>query len=233
MAPTDINQICEDNCQDLAPRDAQNVLLGLLCQIRNSVSDANILCAPDDGRPVIAVIVEGEETTFLEIDGITPYEGDTPVRCTSEGSQVVEYPICDNGTQKLAQITFVNGVATSVTYLLLNRTASTTPADFTLVTYGICHSEESLGNTTGSYNQVSVSSTTGPATLVLAANPQRISAMILNQGTTNIFFGFTSAVTTSTGVRLTENMGWETSDYAGPIYAVTASGTSTIGYTEV
>lgn len=233
MAPTDVNEICESNCQDLDSRTAQNVLLTLLCQIRTSVSDANILCSPDDGRPVIAVFVEGGATTFLEIDGTTEYVGTTPTNCTSEGAQIVEYPICDNGTQKLARISYVNGTAVSVAYLLLNRTVSTTPADFALVTYGICNAEESLGKATGNYGQVTVTTDTTPATLVLDANPQRISAMILNQGTTNMFFGFTSAVTTSTGVRLTENMGWETSDYAGPIYAVTASGTTVAGYTEV
>ena len=233
MPPTDVNTICADNCQDLTTREAQNAVVKLLCDIRDNTDASTILCAPSDGRPIIAVIVEGEDTVFLEIDGITPYVGDTPVRCTSEGVQVVEYPICDDGTQKLAQITFVNGIATGAAYVLLNRTVSTEPVDFNLVTYGICNAEESLGSATGNYNQVTVTTATAPATLVLAANPQRVSAMILNQGTANVFFGFTSAVTISTGVRLTENMGWETSDYAGPIYAVTSSGTSVVGYTEV
>lgn len=43
--------------------------------------DYEILCSPDDGRPVIALYHVGESTDFFEVDGTTPYIGGTPTRC--------------------------------------------------------------------------------------------------------------------------------------------------------
>jgi hypothetical protein len=78
------------------------------------------------------------------------------------------------------------------------------------------------------YGSVSVGNT---ATLIVDANPQRLSLIITNSGAT-IYIGQDASVTASgcpfivDGGNLTEDSGG-TKMYCGPIYGITASGTST------
>jgi hypothetical protein len=51
---------------------------------------------------------------------------------------VIEYLICDNGVNKIVQIPVNNGVLGTPVYLLLDRTASTAPTNWSLVQAGGC-----------------------------------------------------------------------------------------------
>lgn len=99
MADTIIPDPCtEVLCQDQASRDAQNILLEYVKQIACNTttsagnSDYELLCSPDDGRPVVGIFTAGSPTQFFEIDGVTPYVGGTPTRCS--GLDIEETTTC-------------------------------------------------------------------------------------------------------------------------------------------
>ena len=77
----------------------------------------------------------------------------------------------------------------------------------------------------------SVTITTTTAVQIVAANSQRISVIITNEGPNSIYLGADDDVTTATGVvvlnggNFTEDSGGRNM-YLGPIYAVTSSTTS-------
>jgi hypothetical protein len=83
------------------------------------------------------------------------------------------------------------------------------------------------------YGSVSIGNT---ATLIVDANSQRLSLIITNSGAT-IYIGQDTSVTAGgcpfivDGGNLTEDSGG-TKMYCGPIYGITASGTSTALYWE-
>lgn len=79
--------------------------------------------------------------------------------------------------------------------------------------------------------QVSIAST---ATQIVAARSPRRSVLVINHGTTDVYIGFTSGVTTATGILLTGTKGASLSIPSNTtIYGITASGTQTISYAEV
>jgi hypothetical protein len=84
-----------------------------------------------------------------------------------------------------------------------------------------------------SYGTVTV---TNSATLIIADNTKRRNLSIVNHGTTDIFIGPDSSVTSSNGLPLYSGVtrdqdripeGWQ-----GPVYGITASGTSDVRYWE-
>lgn len=79
-------------------------------------------------------------------------------------------------------------------------------------------------------NQVSVAAT---ATLVVAARAGRDSVTVENHGTTDVYVGSSSGVTTSTGILLPGTKGAAiTLSYSGAVYAIVATGTQTVSYAE-
>lgn len=78
---------------------------------------------------------------------------------------------------------------------------------------------------------------TNAATVIVAANPQRLSLIITNTGTPTVYIGQDASVTAANGVplltnaTLTEDSGG-TKMYCGPIYGITASSTADVRYWE-
>jgi len=85
------------------------------------------------------------------------------------------------------------------------------------------------------YGSVSVG--TGNATLILAANSQRLSLIIVNGGSNNLYVGQDAGVTTANTVfivpngTLTEDSGG-TKMYCGPFYGCSAGTATTADYWE-
>lgn len=109
--------------------------------------DVEILCDPGTGDPVVySYNYETDGTrgapTAYNLDG-TPYVGvlEDLVACgTGEttSASLLEYLICDNKVNKIVQIPVTGSTPGSPTYLLLDRTASAAPADWSLVQAGGC-----------------------------------------------------------------------------------------------
>lgn len=108
--------------------------------------DVEILCDPGTGDPVIySYNYETDGTrgapTAYNLDG-SPYAGVIAdlVACGSgaASTSLLEYIICDNKVNKIVQIPVTGATPGSPTYLLLDRTASAAPADWSLVQAGGC-----------------------------------------------------------------------------------------------
>ena len=86
------------------------------------------------------------------------------------------------------------------------------------------------------YNTVTVAATSG-GTLIVAANPQRLSLIITNTDVQTVYIAQDTSITSATGVplltngTLTEDSGG-TKMYCGPIYGITATSTSDVRYWE-
>jgi hypothetical protein len=86
------------------------------------------------------------------------------------------------------------------------------------------------GAANGATGQVSVTST---ATLVAASRTTRRSIKVTNTGTTDVYIGFTSGVTTSTGDLLVGAKGAFISiPTTSAVYAIVASGSVSVSYVE-
>lgn len=88
------------------------------------------------------------------------------------------------------------------------------------------------GVTTGNLatNQVSVAST---ATLIAAARTTRADVTIVNGGTTDVYLGNSSSVTTATGILLIGVKGAAiTLDVTSDVYGIVATGSQTVSYAE-
>jgi hypothetical protein len=71
------------------------------------------------------------------------------------------------------------------------------------------------------------------ATLIRVANARRTSIIVVQHGSTNVFIGFTNSVTALNGVLLVGIPGSSlTFQNRGDIWAITASGTQTVSYSE-
>jgi hypothetical protein len=80
------------------------------------------------------------------------------------------------------------------------------------------------------YNQITIAAT---ATLIRSTNANRSAIVVVNHGSTNVFIGFTNAVTTSTGVMLVGIPGSSlTFQTRSDIYGIAASGTQAISFYE-
>ncbi len=80
-------------------------------------------------------------------------------------------------------------------------------------------------------NQVSVAAT---ATLIVGQNRERHSVLITNLGTTAIYIGNSSAVTTSNGQFLPGVVGASISiPTAGPIYGISSGSAQSVSYLDV
>lgn len=85
--------------------------------------------------------------------------------------------------------------------------------------------------TTGTTGQVSVGTS---ATLVVLANAGRRGVLLTNFGTTDVYYGFSSAVTTNNGQLLVGVKGAAVGiPYSGNIYAVVSAATQLIGYADL
>lgn len=89
----------------------------------------------------------------------------------------IEYFICDNGTQKIVQICYDGCSVISVTFLTLDRVASTAPADWGDVVAGVCGAGAAIA---GSATTTYVSATAGGSVTAGA-----YSATIRNVGDAN------------------------------------------------
>ena len=61
---------------------------------------------------------------------------------------------------------------------------------------------------------------TGTASQVVDLNTQRVSLSMRNYGPVNVFFGFDSSVTHSTGYPILPDEDYEIVDYVGPVFIV-------------
>ncbi|HWR15177.1 MAG TPA: hypothetical protein VN577_10130 [Terriglobales bacterium] len=87
------------------------------------------------------------------------------------------------------------------------------------------------GAANGASGQVSIATT---ATSIVSARATRRSIKITNLGTTDVYIGFSSGVTTSTGDLLLGSKGSFVSfPTSSAVYAIVASGTQSISYSEV
>jgi hypothetical protein len=84
------------------------------------------------------------------------------------------------------------------------------------------------------YATTQVALTSGAATSLVAARASRGFLMICNTSTTDVYLGFTSGVTTSTGELLVGIKGacrpWQ--NYTGAVYGIDTSGTPTLTVSE-
>ncbi len=62
------------------------------------------------------------------------------------------------------------------------------------------------------------------ATLLTANKDSRVSVAVVNNGAATVYWGATSAVTTTTGIPLAANASFEERDYTGAIYGIVAAG---------
>lgn len=74
---------------------------------------------------------------------------------------------------------------------------------------------------TGTIGRVTVSTI---AILLLGSNTARKTATLFNNGSEDIYIGFTSGVTTATGFILPAGMSWSTDVYIGNIYGIKSAG---------
>jgi hypothetical protein len=84
------------------------------------------------------------------------------------------------------------------------------------------------------YNTVTV---TTSATLIVSPNTDRLNLILTNFGSTVCYIGQDASVTSSNGVHLNQNDvltedNTGTKGYCGPIYAITATGSTDIRYWE-
>lgn len=84
-----------------------------------------------------------------------------------------------------------------------------------------------------SANYGRLTATTSAASYLLQYNSRRSSILIKNIDTVTIYLGFSNSLTTSNGLPLSPGETWSSSDYSGQIYAVVASSTAQLAYTEV
>jgi hypothetical protein len=106
-----------------------------------------IMCDAGTGDPVILCYqttlsgppINNGEPVLLNLDG-TPYAGtiNDVVPCTDVTDYSFEYPICDNGIQKIVQVSFDGTTQTAVSFLNIDRTPAAAPANYDLVRYGSC-----------------------------------------------------------------------------------------------
>jgi hypothetical protein len=83
---------------------------------------------------------------------------------------------------------------------------------------------------TPAFGQITVATT---ATLIRSTNANRSAIVVVNHGSTNVFIGFTSAVTTTTGVLLAGIPGQTLAiQTRSDIYGIVASGTQAVGFYE-
>lgn len=86
-----------------------------------------------------------------------------------------------------------------------------------------------------SYNSVTI---TDSATLIVGPNPDRISIIITNNSSSDIYLGEDSSVTASNGSVLKATTGSFAEDsggtkcYVGPYYGIVGSGTANLRYWE-
>jgi hypothetical protein len=84
------------------------------------------------------------------------------------------------------------------------------------------------------YGNISVLTT---ATLIVAGNCARKGLSIVNHGTQDVFIGIDTAITVSNALPLyqysTRDQMKISEGYFGPVYGITASGTSDVRYWEV
>lgn len=148
---------CNPPCNDAwnTERDYRSSVLRLLrCIYEGNIEGVNydyeFLCDPSDGRTIYIRYCNLEDGTpctppaeAFELDG-TPYAGSISalVPCAGDSGAIFEYVICDNGTTKIAQVCADGCSITSIDYILLDRSASTTPANFALVTFGPCTTQD-------------------------------------------------------------------------------------------
>ena len=71
------------------------------------------------------------------------------------------------------------------------------------------------------------------ATLIRAAKPSRKSLFIQNVSTQDVYIGYTSAVTTATGIKVAPSAGLEDDLYTGTVYGIVAASTSDVRFAEV
>jgi len=93
-----------------------------------------------------------------------------------------------------------------------------------------------VGSASGATSQASIGTVTGPAATIVAARTGaigvgRIAVTLFNAGTQTVFYGFSNAVTTSTGARLLAGAA-VTINTTSALYGVSASGTNEIDVTE-
>jgi hypothetical protein len=88
-----------------------------------------------------------------------------------------------------------------------------------------------MGNSaTGTNTQVAP---TTSAAIMLKANTGRISALLRNQGTVDIYYGYSASLTTANGVLLQVGDVLLLNSYKGDVYGITASGTGSVGVSEL
>lgn len=88
---------------------------------------------------------------------------------------------------------------------------------------------EVIGKTTGTYNQVEI---TTNATLIKAANEDRISIAVECVDDTDLWIGLDALVTTGKGMLLKKGQAWTNDVYLGAVYGIVAAGTTKAAYEE-
>lgn len=105
-----------------------------------------------------------------------------------------------------------------------------TSTDGTLVNLGANNDVTITGTGTLATNQVSVTTT---ATQIVASRSGRRSVTVIQHGSTAVYLGPTSGVTTSNGILLIGTAGAAvTFEYSGAVYGIVSSGSVTVGYAE-
>ncbi len=153
LTPAEICSILGDPDCCSAPSDQQYRLwsLQLLCSLSAAAGATGIdpevilLCDPVTGDRVV-VIQRFDQVTGALVsstatlpDG-TPYVGavNSLVSCDSANEYAIQYPICDNGVQKIVRICFNGCVPAAPVFYNLDLTVAAAPLDFNLVSYGEC-----------------------------------------------------------------------------------------------
>jgi hypothetical protein len=95
------------------------------------------------------------------------------------------------------------------------------------------HITNNLSQAYAGNGSVSVSATPVGGTLVRPANPNRLQVFLTNSGSNTVTISLSSNAVAGSGIVLSAGQSTAFQTYTGAIYAITASGSTTVAYTEI
>ena len=95
------------------------------------------------------------------------------------------------------------------------------------------HLSNNVSQGTASNGVVSVSSTPTGGTMILPANPNRLHVFLTNTGSTTVTISLSNSAVSGQGIILASGQSINFQTYTGQINAITASGSTTVAYSQI
>jgi hypothetical protein len=95
------------------------------------------------------------------------------------------------------------------------------------------HISNNVAQTSAANGSVSVSATPAGGTLVRPTNTGRLQLFLTNTGSNAVTLSLSSSATAGQGIVLQANGSVNFQTYAGPVYGITSSGSTTVAYSEI